>query len=276
LKRLSQIGLNVAAWAGGLIFFFYLLWGYNYNRPGIATHLRLAISALETPVVAAETEWAVRAATASRAEIPRAASNAALSPDFLPPGLESEIRAGLTRVLRDMVYPAPGRVRVRTFVPGRWMMRFSGSGIYLPYLGESYISANLTAAEIPFTMAHEMAHGYGIADEGDANFLALLACESSAVAAVRYSGFLSYWSTAAGELARTDRTAARALGGLVSNGMRADLLAIRKNWKKDEGRLSEISEKIYEKYLKSQGVKDGLKSYSRFLNLRAAWRKKVR
>ncbi len=154
------------------------------------------------------------------------------------------------------------------------MMRFSGSGIYLPYFGEGYIPRNLSPAEKPFTMAHEMAHGYGITDEGDANFLALLACETSARPVVRYSGYLSYWNYAAGELGRADRPALKALGSLVPDGMRADLLAIRKNWEKYEGPLAKISEKVYGQYLKSQGIKEGMKSYSRFLNLRAAWRKK--
>jgi len=259
-RKLPSLGLDATAWAGGLVVFFYLLWGYNYNRPGIEKRLSMEAGALESSVVAAETEWAVRAAADSRAKIPRAISDSALAPDLLPPGLESEIRAGLTRALRDLAYPSPGRVRVRRFIPGGWMMRFSGSGIYLPYFGESYVSANLTPAEIPFTMAHEMAHGYGITAEGEANFFALLACETSAVPAVRYSGFLSYWITAAGELGRTDREAAKDLGGLIPEGMRADLTAIRKNWQKREGPLADVSAKVYEKYLKSQGVKEGIKS----------------
>jgi hypothetical protein len=275
MKKIALLGLGAAAWAGALIFFFYVLWGFNYNRPGMDKRLGLDITPLESSDVALETEWAVKEAAASRSRISGALTAGALDRTLLPAALEKEIRGALTEVFRILGYPSPGRVRVRRFFPGGWMMRFSGSGIYLPYFGEGYLAGNLTPSEIPFTMAHEMAHGYGITDEGEANFLALLACEASSQPLVRYSGLLSYWMTAAGELGRMDRAAARALAGLVSDGMRADILALQANWKKFESPLGSLGEKVYEKYLRSQGVKEGLKSYSRFLNLRVAWRKKT-
>ena len=46
--------------------------------------------------------------------------------------------------------------------------------------------------QIPFTLAHEMAHGYGITDEGDCNTLAYLVCLHSKNKAIQYSGLLAY------------------------------------------------------------------------------------
>jgi hypothetical protein len=151
------------------------------------------------------------------------------------------------------------------------MMRFSSTGIYIPYFGEGYMAGNLLPFERPFTMAHEMAHGYGITDEGAANFLAFLTCEASPEPMVRYSGYASYWSYASGELLRDEF---KALWADLPEGMKADLLAAQKNAARYRGALDKISRKVYARYLKSQRIEDGLRSYSRFVGLVTAWKKK--
>jgi hypothetical protein len=272
LNRLGRLAAAAAGFIGALVFFFYALWGFNYNRIGLEKQLKLDAAPLDIASLAAEAGWATRSAVEARASI-AGASTAALGPKSLPADLESVLRSGLTRVLIEIGYPAPGRVRARTFDPGGWMMRFSGSGIFVPYFGEGYAAGNVLAFEMPFTKAHEMAHGYGVTEEGEANFLALLACRESADPLVRYSGFLSYWDYAAGELANSSPPRFKILWAGVPEGMKADIRAQRANWDRYRGPLEKISHKVYEKYLKTQGIREGMKSYSRFVNLVAAWKK---
>jgi hypothetical protein len=272
-RKIGRAALVMGAWIGGLVFLFYFLWGFNYHRLGIDKHLGLDISFLGPVELAAETDWALRGAADSRAAIP-GSSAAALGENILPAKLEPAIRNDLSRILKEAGYPVPGRVRIRSFRPGGWMMRFSGSGIYLPYFGEGYMAAALLAFEKPFTMAHEMAHGLGITDEGEANFLAFLACRTSADPVVRYSGFISYWDYAAGELAAAAPAEFKTLWAGIPEGIKSDLRAQRRNWDRYRGPLEKISQKVYEKYLKSQGIDEGMKSYSRFLNLVSAWKKR--
>lgn len=270
LKTIGRAILRIAAWAGGLVFFFYVLWGYNYNRVGLEKQLGLEISPLDTVAIRAEASWASRMSVESRAAIPDATAEV-LGKSTLPKSLEDELRNALTSILRKVGYPAPGRVRVRPFVPGGWMMRFSGTGVYIPYFSEGYTAANLLPFEKPFTMAHEMAHGYGITDEGGANFLAFLACAASSVPVIRYSGFAAYWSYTAGEIPRSEL---KALWQGLPEGVKADLLAAQENAARFRGALEKLSRKVYAKYLKSQGIDEGMRSYSRFVNLVAAWARK--
>jgi hypothetical protein len=273
LPRPGAIGrtlLRTAAWAGALVFFFYVLWGFNYDRVGLEKQLGLEPAPLGAAALTAEASWASRMAQESRASIPSTTSET-LGKRSLPASLETTLRKALVPVLREVGYPAPGRVRVRPFIPGGWMMRFSSTGIYIPYFSEGYTAGNLLPFEKPFTMAHEMVHGYGITDEGAANFLAFLACAASNVPIVRYSGYASYWSYASGELPRDEF---KALWAELSEGMKADLLAAQKNAARYRGALDKISRKVYARYLKSQGIEDGLRSYSRFVGLVTAWKKK--
>lgn len=273
LPRPEAIGralLRTAAWAGALVFFFYALWGFNYDRVGLEKLLGLEPPPLDAAALTAEVSWASRMAGESRASVP-AVTSEVFSESSLPASLETTLRKALVPVLREAGYPAPGRVRVRPFIPGGWLMRFSSTGIYIPYFGEGYTAGNLLPFEKPFTMAHEMVHGYGITDEGAANFVAFLACAASSVPIVRYSGYASYWSYAAGELPRDEF---KALWAELPEGMKADLLAAQKNAARYRGALDKISRKVYARYLKSQGIEDGLRSYSRFVGLVTAWKKK--
>ena len=272
LRKIGRAVLALAALAGGLVFFFYLLWGFNYDRVQLEKRLGLETPGLGAAELAAEAVWASESAAVSRATIPDA-SDSVLVARMLPARLESDLRRALSQVLTGLGYPAPGRVRVRIFHPGGWMMRFSSSGVYIPYFGEGYAAGGILPSEKPFTMAHEMVHGFGLTDEGDANFLAFLACDASGDPVIRYSGFLSYWGYVSGELSRAAPAEFRSLWAKLPPGMKADIRAERENWNRYRGVLTRISNRVYERYLRSQGVREGMLSYSRFVNLVAAWKK---
>jgi hypothetical protein len=274
-EKIKTGSLIVAGWAGALTFFFYALWGFNYNRIGIEKQLRLEAAPLDLERIKSEAGWTARMLAETRGMIP-GATREVLGPAVLSPGLEAAVRSCLSGVLAKAGYPVPGRARVRTLWPGGLMMRFSGTGIYLPWFGEGYIAGNLMPPEKPFVVAHEMVHAFGIADEGGANFLGFLACESSGDPAVRYSGLLSYWSYVFAELARGSRDEARELAKRLPEGVKADIRAARENWDRYRGPLRAAARVFYEGYLKTQGVREGMKSYDRFVSLVAAWRRQGR
>ncbi|MGA2587785.1 MAG: DUF3810 domain-containing protein [Candidatus Aminicenantales bacterium] len=274
-RKIGRALLRVASWIGFLLFFFYILWGFNYNRIGLEQQMKLETEPLSLTTLAEEADWATRMTAEARASIP-GSSAAALGAEFYPKNIESILRLSLTGILERMGYPAPGRVRIRLFQPGGWLMRFSSSGIFVPFFGEGYIAGNLLPFEMPFTMAHEMAHGYGICEEGAANFLAFLTCESSAIPAIRYSGFLSYWSVLFAETRRLGPEAIKTLREKIPDGMKADLRAEGENWRHFQGPLRRIGETINQNYLKSQGIQEGIRSYDRMVLLVAAWKKAAR
>jgi hypothetical protein len=188
--------LYCAAFLGAAVFLFYFLWAFNYERLPIEAHLKIKPEPLEINEIRREAKLAFQMVVDARETIPgvdRIGSNA-LDNRFLPKGLEDKVRESMEEVLKSMGYPTVGRVRVKKLWAGGLLMRFGASGFYLPFTGEAYISANLTPVEIPFDVAHEMAHGYGFSQEGTCNFLAYLACISSGDPFIKYSGCLVYFS----------------------------------------------------------------------------------
>jgi hypothetical protein len=272
LVKIGRGLLLMASWAGTLVVFFYVLWGFNYNRVGLETQLHLEVRPLDLAAVKAEAEEAARAIAEARASVP-GATKSALGGDALPHDLEAKVRNSLSEVLAEAGFPVTGRPRVRPLWPGGLLMRFSSTGFYFPYCGEGYIADNLTAAEKPFVTAHEMVHAYGITDEGAANLLSFLACSSSDDPFIRYSGLLSFWNYVFAELARLSREDAKGLAARLPEGARADIRAAFENWDRYRGPLRAAAQTVYGRYLKSQGIAEGLKSYDRFVSLVAAWRR---
>jgi hypothetical protein len=274
-KKAGRGLLLIASWAGALVLLFYVLWGFNYNRIGLGKQLRLDVTPVDLAAVKAEAEGTARALAEARASIP-GATRASLADGAVPRDLEAAVQSLLSRVLGDAGFPAPGRPRIRSLWPGGLLMRLSSSGFYFPFGGEGYTARNLTASEKPFVTAHEMVHAYGITDEGAANFLGFLACESSADPIIRYSGLLSYWEYVFPELARTSGQDAARLAARLPEGVRADIRAAFENWDRYRGPVRVAAQAVYERYLKSQGIAEGTKSYDRFVSLVVAWKRRSR
>lgn len=279
LKALFFKGLlSCLAFLGAAIFLFYFFWAFNYERLPIEAHLKIKPEPLDINEIKREVKLAFQMVVDARETIPGVdrISNHPLDNRFLPTGLEHEVRESMEEVLKSIGYPTVGRVRVKKLWAGGLLMRFGSSGFYLPFTGEAYISANLTPVEIPFDMAHEMAHGYGFSQEGTANFLAYLACISSQDPFIKYSGCLVYYSHISADLYRASPGDYRELHKKLPPGIIADRVKTYKNWQQYRGWLMDWSQKVYDTYLKTQGIREGIKSYDRLVILTTAWRKTAR
>ena len=67
---------------------------------------------------------------------------------------------------------------------------FQITGITFPATYEPNYNINVTAAEIPFTLAHELAHSKGAMREEDANLVAAYVCLNSKNAYIKYSAYM--------------------------------------------------------------------------------------
>ena len=161
--------------------------------------------------------------------------------------------------------------RPRPTVPGRpkrtifgILFRASGtSGMHAPFMLETLLNPDLTPPERPEVLAHEWAHLAGYAPEDDASFVGLLAALGADPGA-QYSAWLSLAFQAAGQLPRDDRQ--RVLAALAP-GPRKDQEAIVARLQSRVEMVERVSWQTYDRYLKSQGVREGLQSYSRVVQL---------
>jgi hypothetical protein len=125
----------------------------------------------------------------------------------------------------------------------------------------------------PFTMTHEMAHGFGVTDEGDCNFIAWLACRKAADPWTRYCGAYTYWRYAAAEMPRD--TVSKMLDSMPAVVLRS-LELVRQNDRKYEDWMPRLRDAIYSNYLKRHGVSKGLRSYNEVVILVSHYRKGIK
>lgn len=160
---------------------------------------------------------------------------------------------------------------VKPLVVSEYMTYTHLSGIYTFFTGEANINTNYPQYIVAYTAAHEMSHQRGISKEDEANFIAFLVCTSSDDPYIRYSGYLNMYSYVANALYSADQTLYSSAYNSLDPRVRGELKAYSEFFDKyRDSKASEVSDKLNEAYLESQGTA-GVRSYGMVVDLAVAY-----
>jgi hypothetical protein len=261
----SGLGAIVAV-LGPAYIAFLLLWGLNYQRLSFAASTGLDARPASATELEALCRRLLREADERRAGLSedsggvmRLERGVASALEGAGPGFEAAARRH-----PFLAGPEAKAKRVRLSV----LLSYLGiSGIFFPFTGEPNVNATLPDPELPFVIAHETAHQRGIAREDEANYVASLACRLHADADFRYSGSLVASAHALAALHLIAPARARELGRTRSEGVGRDLRAVEAWADRYRTPLRGVSEAVNDGYLKSQGQREGVRSYGRMVDL---------
>ncbi len=255
---------------GLLMFFFLLLWGYNYQRVPVYEQIGISPTPLDEQLLLDEIKYTLQELERLRTGI---RSDTLPIEDIIPySDLEKLVRREMEDNLLILGLNPAGRPRAREFYPKGFMRKMGIYGIYFPFTGESYIDPSLHPLEKPFTVAHELAHSYGVTDEGEANFIAWVVCTHSSSLLMQYTGQMRLFRYQLNDLYRINPESYETFVENVPSGIRNDLKSIRENILSIRPLFLELSKRSNDLYLKTQGVKSGVKSYAELPMLVYAWR----
>ena len=260
-KRLRGIGqalvstLSIAA----VIYLWFLgAWGLNYARQPLEARLPFDASRVTPAAVRALAEHAIVQANRTHA-----AGHAAGFPEVN--AMPQPLITALQEVERELGRPRTtviARPKYSLLTP--FFRASSVSGMCDPFFLETLINPDLTGPERPYVLAHEWAHLSGYAPEDDASFVGLLAAMRAGPAA-EYSAWLELAFTAISQLQPVTQ---RLVLQHLEEGPRRDQQAI---YDRVMGARVEVVDKAawttYDRMLKSQGVEEGIHSYSRVIQL---------
>lgn len=237
---------------------FLGVWGLNYARPPIEQRLGLAAGAATTREVRDLLETAI--AKANDLYLPSRAEG------FVPYRAEDDVARALHLVEAAHGRPSPTMPATPKPTLLAPYFRMAGvDGLTAPAALETLLNPDLTARERPFTLAHEWAHLSGAAPEADANFMAWLVTQAPGTwAHTQYSGWLFVVSETAAQVPAEARRASLAA---LADGPRRDLADIARRQQSRVDLVERIGWRVYDSYLKSQGVGEGVRSYSRVVEL---------
>ncbi len=274
-RRWWRVGGSLLNFWGGLTFSFLLLWGYNYNRTPVSETLGFSDEALSLVQIKEELTYQTGIITQMRESISvkeNLLDDEPVTGALTPDSLNVRMRKSLEEVLAKYDYPTDGSVNIRELQPEGILFRFNASGIYLPFTGEGHIDAALHPLQKPFVIAHEMAHGYGFADEGTCNFWAYLACIHNYDFFVRYTGHLAYWRYLASAFKRQEPEAYNQFRGSLPLAIQTDLNTINERLKSYPSIFGGNDNFVYDYFLQAQGIEEGLANYDQMVPLvRSYW-----
>lgn len=248
---------RTTVFASVLYVWFALAWGLNYARTPIEAAIGYEPSRVNTASLRALAERTTTEVNRTYADAHQAGFPA---PGDMPPPLVGALREVERRLGRPRP-TIPGRPKRTLF---SYFFRASGvDGMHAPFLLETLLNPDLTPPERPAVLAHEWAHMAGYAAEADASFVGLLAA-LRADPASQYSAWLSLFEHSVGQLPRAEQ---RQYVERLAPGVQADRRAISERLQARVEVVARASWETYDQYLKSQGVDEGVESYSRVVEL---------
>jgi hypothetical protein len=240
---------------------FYLSWGFNYFRPDIGNRIGLNIlkvdeklfrTMLDTVIILTNNNYALVAAT-----------------DY--PDIDRKIEESYSVNSKDLDIAYPnGYRRPKSMLFSNLIAKFGISGYFGPFFNEINLNRRLLPMEYPFLLAHEKAHQFGVSNEADANLVAFVVCTTSDDPKLRYSGYLAlllYFL----EDAQYFRYYMEILGKLDKPVI--DELRFRQQYYyglQNEA-MGKAHETVYDAYLKSNHITQGVKNYNQVVELAVSW-----
>ena len=139
---------------------------------------------------------------------------------------------------------------------------FQITGVTFSPFAEANINTLNTTGDIPFTVAHELAHTKGVMREDDANILALYVCLNSDSPLLRFSAYNRYFSSmrvmgSGTYLTTEERQQLTAIDPAFNK-----YIAYERKYYEDHDLLQHFADWINNLYIKSSGVEEGTSSYS--------------
>lgn len=163
-------------------------------------------------------------------------------------------------------------VRVKQLLSSPLQGKLGTTGVFICLTGESCVSTTTHSASMPFTMCHEIGHRMAFAREDEANFAGFLACVANNRPEFQYSGYYAAFRYCYAALAQQDPTAAQEVWSGVYGAVARDWADSTEHYKalRNE-KAAELSDTVYDAYLKSFSVASGVQSYGEVTDLLLVW-----
>jgi hypothetical protein len=250
--------------------FFYLLWGLNYSRKGIASQLGLkmtkySLAELDTLTSVLEQRLNYYAGLVEPAQ---------RDSFYKKRNLFHESYEAYRSANRN--YPflnyQPKSIKPSLFSYVGNILGFEG--YYNPFSGEGQVNTTIPVFLQPFVACHEIGHQVGYGKENEANFAGFLACRLHPSTVFRYSVYFDMFNYTIGILNRYDSTRAKQYLNSLHPQVKKDYDEIRKFFSKYKNPIEPMITWIYGKYLQANNQPAGKRTYSEVIAFLIAYQRR--
>jgi len=147
-------------------------------------------------------------------------------------------------------------------------LTYMGFGGYLnPFTNEAQVNYLMPMYNSPTTSCHEMAHQMGFASESECNFIGFLASVKNDNLYFQYSGYSFALRYCLGNWQVRDEKVFNQLLKTIHPGILKNYKESEEFWKQYDTIIDKGFHAFYDNFLKFNQQKDGMESYSKFINL---------
>ena len=147
-------------------------------------------------------------------------------------------------------------------------LTYVGFGGYLnPFTNEAQVNSLMPIYNLPMTSNHEMAHQMGFGSESECNFIGFLASIKNDNLYFKYSGYSSALKYCLLNWEVRNPEIQKQLLKTVNVGIQKNYQDSEDFWTQYESPIETGFKFFYDNFLKMNQQKDGLESYSKFVNL---------
>ena len=233
---------------------FKLLWGLNYARPSISTQLYIDDEKYTVKELVLLSNFFIDKVNE-------------LQPKINPKQTYSlkEIKEKSVLAYQKIQQKQPFfTYSVPSFKPaisGYIVSKIGIEGYYNPLSGEANLNMLLPAWVLPFVACHEISHQLGVAREDEANLVGYLAAANSNDVNFRYSANYNMLRYLLLEVRIKSPEDYEALYKKIAPGVLANFKAESEFWRKYNSQMSGYMNVAFDKFLKLNNQKSGIKSY---------------
>lgn len=245
---------------------FNLLWGLNYNRPGVDKQLRLDAYNYTDPDLL---ELAGKLASKLNELQPQsdaARRKLARKRTLFNGVIESYRRLEATTPMLAYRFPS-----VKPSIYSYLGNYLGFTGYYNPFSGEAQVNTTVPLFIQPFTSCHEIGHQLGYARESEANFAGFLSARVSPDPSFRYSVYFDLYAYTARYLYMADSNALKKISGQLSPGVKKDFAELRRFYQKYDTPVEKAIDRLYGEFLRANQQPSGKMSYNEVVGLVIAY-----
>lgn len=257
--------LRILSFASVFYFLFHLLWAMNYHRVPLFEKMNIEREYSDADLLSF-TKKLIAKTNAVHHQIEKNDSLKIVFPYTQEQVFEMNLKGyqSLSKQYPFFKYEHPSIKKSLISLP----LTYMGFGGYLnPFTNEAQVNYMGPMYNFPMTTCHEMAHQLGYASESEANFIGFLASIKNEDLYFQYSGYSQALRYCLRNWQIRDEKVLDELLKTVHPGILANYKESKDFWKQYETFIETGFKIFYDNFLKFNQQKDGLESYSKFVDL---------
>ena len=247
------------------LFFFHLLWATNYYRQPLFEKMNIKREYSNedlysfTEKLIAKTNEIQFAITHNK--------NLKVSNPYSQDSIFRMTQNGYDNLAKEysfFKYEIPSRKKSLFSLP----LTYMGFGGYLnPFTNESQVNYKLPMYSFPNVICHEMAHQIGFASESECNFIGFMACIKNEDLYFKYAAYSNALRYCLQNVILKDEEKFKAFKPTINLGIIENFKESEIFWEQYDTFIDKGFHVFYDQFLKANQQKDGIDSYSKFVDL---------